>query len=133
MEAFPRNRLAILSIRQAKGLEFRLVIVDIGSDFARNHPAQAFKRFPNDLSSAQRLEDLGAPYRPLNFADRSGIDRAFDDLYRMYFVAFSRAEQVLILVGHSQAAPAGSVPNVASVWRRDFSAAWAQHPPYLAL
>jgi ATP-dependent DNA helicase UvrD/PcrA len=33
LETFPRDRLSILSIHQAKGLEFPLTIVDVGSDF----------------------------------------------------------------------------------------------------
>src|SRR5262249_44420679 len=37
MEAFPRDRLCVLSIHQAKGLEFPLTIVDVGSDFKNNH------------------------------------------------------------------------------------------------
>ncbi len=47
IESFPRDRLNILSIHQSKGLEFPLTIVDVGSDFSRNHHAHAFKRYPN--------------------------------------------------------------------------------------
>jgi DNA helicase-2/ATP-dependent DNA helicase PcrA len=32
MDSFPRDRLSVLSIHQSKGLEFPLVIVDVGSD-----------------------------------------------------------------------------------------------------
>lgn len=65
IETFPRNRLPILSIHQAKGLEFPMTIVDVGSDFRRKHPANAFKRFPTEGGLPHRLEDLMRRYSPL--------------------------------------------------------------------
>ena len=58
IESFPRDRLSILSIHQSKGLEFPLTIVDVGSDFRRNHHSQRFKRHPQSAGTPQRLEDL---------------------------------------------------------------------------
>ena len=37
LETVPSDRINILSIHQSKGLEFPLVIVDVGSDFVREH------------------------------------------------------------------------------------------------
>ena len=85
MEAFPRDRLSILSIHQSKGLEFPLVIVDVGSDFKGNYAAQAFKRFPNDGGTPHEMEDLLRPHTELLKPGRSGQERAFDDLYRQFF------------------------------------------------
>ncbi len=53
-------------------------------------------------------------------------DRSFDDLTRLYFVAFSRAENVLLLIGLISSLDGYSVnnnlkqiPNVALGWSRD--------------
>jgi DNA helicase-2/ATP-dependent DNA helicase PcrA len=125
IEEFPRDRLNILSIHQAKGLEFPLTIVDVGSDFKTDHHAHAFKRFPRDGSRSHRLEDELRPYSPLGTSGRSQRDRAFDDLIRQYFVAFSRAQDVLLLVGlgDPQTGPK-SVQNVATGWTRDGRWPW---------
>lgn len=114
IESFPRDRLSVLSIHQAKGLEFPLTIVDIGSDFRRNHHANAFKRFPNAGGPPHRIEDLLRPYSPLGTMPRRQIDRAFDDLYRQFFVAYSRPQDVLLLVGLRASLPGGSVQNIAA-------------------
>ena len=120
IETFPRNRLSVLSIHQAKGLEFPMVIVDIGSDFKRNHPQQRRNRFPNDGETAHKLENLMRPFaKGLGLQKRSERDRAFDDLYRKFFVAFSRPEQCLVLVGLTGSVPqAGNIPNAAAGWDR---------------
>ena len=98
METFPRDRLSVLSIHQSKGLEFPFTIVDVGSDF-KDLRAPSFKRFPTAGSTPHRMEDLLRPHSPLGVPPRSQVDRAFDDLYRQFFVAFSRPQDVLLLVG----------------------------------
>lgn len=117
--SFPRDRLSVLSIHQSKGLEFPLVIVDVGSDFKTNHRAHAFKRFPSEGGMSHTLEDMIRPLSGLGKPKRSAIDRAFDDLERLYYVAFSRAQQVLMLVGLERVNPSSStIPNVAAGWDR---------------
>jgi DNA helicase-2/ATP-dependent DNA helicase PcrA len=128
MELFPRERLSILSIHQAKGLEFPFVIVDVGSDFKTNHPKQRFKRFPDEGGAAHAFEDLLWPHTSLGAPDRSARDRAFDDLYRQYFVAFSRPQQVLLLVGLTASMPGGHIPNVATGYKRTSTCAWNPKP-----
>lgn len=127
IEVLPRDRLSILSIHQAKGLEFPLTIVDVGSDFRQNRwNSQGFKRFPLHShesgihASAPILEDVLRPFSPLGAPGRSARDREFDDLVRLYFVAFSRAQDVLLLVGlcDGNGAPL-DIPNVATGWTRD--------------
>lgn len=127
---FPRERLSVLSIHQAKGLEFPMTIVDVGSDFRTNHRSQAFKRFPNSGGETQAMEDWLRPFSPLGAPRRTSTDRAFDDLYRQYFVAFSRPKDVLLLVGLSAALPGRGIRNVAAGWRRDGGCAWAQTLPF---
>jgi len=132
MKTFPRDRLSILSIHQSKGLEFPLTIVDIGSEF-KDQRAPAFKRMPTGGSAAHRMEDLLRPNSPLRVPPRSQQDRAFDDLYRQYFVAFSRPQDVLLLVGVTPAHPARPVPNVAAGWDRTGVCQWAPNQPFVMI
>lgn len=122
--SFPRDRLSVLSIHQSKGLEFPIVIVDVGSDFKSNHKAHAFKRFPRAGAPAHRMEDLFRPHTPLGAETRGQVDRAFDDLIRQYFVAFSRPQDALLLVGLRTTFPGGQVPNVATGWDRGNVCHW---------
>jgi len=101
MPYVPRTYFPIMTIHQAKGLEFPLVIVDVGSDFKTNHVSQRRFRAPTDGDSVHNVEDDVANYCPIGSLRtiRSGLDRAWDDLRRLYFVAYSRPENVLLLVG----------------------------------
>jgi len=129
IESFPRDRLNILSIHQSKGLEFPMVIVDVGCDFRSNHHGHAFKRHPTQPGPPHQLEDLMRPHSPLAKLARSGVDRAFDDLYRQFFVAFSRPQDVLVLVGLSGCLPKGGVKNVAMGYDRKGKNRWAARLP----
>lgn len=131
MEYFPRDRFCILSIHQAKGLEFPLTIVDVGSDFKTNHHSHAFKRFPKSGGASHAMEDLVRKGHPgFKTLKRSAQDRAFDDLYRQFFVAFSRAQDVLMLVGLNSTLPRGDVPNIATGWKRDGDCSWENALPF---
>jgi DNA helicase-2/ATP-dependent DNA helicase PcrA len=129
METFPRDRLSILSIHQSKGLEFPLTIVDVGSDF-KDLRSPPFKRMPTGGAAPHRMEDLLRPHSPLGVPPRSQRDRAFDDLYRQFFVAFSRPQDVLVLVGVTPTQPGGRVPNVATGWDRMGNCRWASTVPF---
>ena len=128
MPHVPRNRLPIMTIHQAKGLEFPLVIVDISSDFTGNYEAQRFRRFPEKPTSTQALEDDLAPYcavGPLR-TTRSALARTFDDLWRLYYVAYSRPQSLLMLVGVDRCLRyATAVRHVATGWRSDGT--WARY------
>ena len=128
--AVPRDRLSIMTIHQSKGLEFPLVIVDISSGYATNHRMTAGARFPNNPSNVAELEDDLAPFTAIGPARtrRPALERSFDDLVRLYYVAYSRAQTVLMLVGHEKTiTTARTVKNVASGWCRDGS--WTWHTP----
>jgi DNA helicase-2/ATP-dependent DNA helicase PcrA len=133
MEAFPRDRLSVLSVHQAKGLEFPLTIVDVGSDFRSNHRAHAFKRFPQGGGPPHAMEDLLRPYTSLGAPARSAVNRAFDDLYRQFFVAYSRPQEVLLLVGLTTTLPGAAVTNVATGWTRSGNCPWASSQPFIAV
>ena len=131
LDTLPDNRINIMSIHQSKGLEFPLVIVDVGSDFKMSHPKNAFKRFPEEGGRSCGLEDLIRTCSPLETPKRSGTDRAFDDLIRHYFVAFSRPQDVLLLVGlntvksgYDTKQEHKRIPNVATGWSRDGNWHW---------
>lgn len=134
LDTLPRNRMNIMSIHQSKGLEFPFVIVDVGSDFRTNHASQANKRFPRNGGEPCNMEDEYRNYSPLGVPARSGIDRAFDDLIRQYFVAYSRAQDILLLVGLTSVSdgyetPSGSprnIPNIATGWDRNNDWKWGQ-------
>jgi DNA helicase-2/ATP-dependent DNA helicase PcrA len=127
----PPNRVNIMSIHQAKGLEFPLVVVDVGSDYSRIHRSHAYRRFPLDGDRASHLEDQLRRYSPLGEPARSSRDRAFDDLIRQYYVAFSRPKDLLLLIGLSPVKDGYRVdnerfyiPNVATGWDREARWPW---------
>lgn len=131
MPSVPRDRLNVMTIHQAKGLEFPLVIVDVSSDFKTNHRMNRFRRFPDEESSVVRLEDDLASVTPVGPARqrRSGMQRTFEDLIRLYYVAYSRPQSLLMLVGCEQGLSFRStIRNVAKAWRRDESWAWVSNP-----
>ena len=131
----PRDRLQFMTIHQAKGLEFPLVIVDVGSRFRMNHPKQRFLRFPDRISNVVQAEDdielhLNAPLR----GNREALDRTFDDLVRLYYVAYSRPQSVLMLIGCEKCLRYGTgpnhansvIPNIALGWCRNETWPWRQ-------
>ena len=126
LETLPDDRVNILSIHQSKGLEFPLVIVDVGSKFKTNDIRTQNLRFPKSLKDNITIEDSIRQHSCLGKSDRSEKDRSFDDLTRLYFVAFSRAESVLLLIGLNSAIEGYNkkndhfdIPNVALGWSRD--------------
>jgi DNA helicase-2/ATP-dependent DNA helicase PcrA len=126
LDTLPDDRVNILSIHQSKGLEFPLVIVDVGSKFKDNNVKTLNQRFPKKEPKNITIEDSIRQHSELGLSLRSEKDRSFDDLTRLYFVAFSRAESVLILVGLNSAIEGYTrkkdhfnIPNVALGWSRD--------------
>mgnify|MGYP006281680237 CR=1 FL=1 len=140
LETLPTNRLNVLTVHQAKGLEFPMVIADIGSDFRSNHWTQAFARFPRAGSVAHHLENTLRQYSDgLEPPDRGARDRAFDDLFRQYYVAFSRARDLLVLTGLNPVRGTTvdgdetdtTVENVAAGWDRNGDWHWDRGLPNL--
>lgn len=135
MPSVPRNRLQLMTIHQSKGLEFPLVIVDVGSHFTSNHHKQRFLRFPDEPSNVALMEDDIEPHLPSALrGGRTPIHRTFDDLMRLYYVAYSRPQSVLMLIGceknlaygKGQNFSSGAIPNVALGWSRGGTWPWRQ-------
>ncbi|MCZ7607045.1 MAG: UvrD-helicase domain-containing protein [Planctomycetota bacterium] len=128
MSHIPRDRLPIMTIHQAKGLEFPLVMVDVSSDYAgRESWTNRFRRFPDRNYSVQNMEDDLATHCPVGPARvaRTARDRAFDDLVRLYYVAYSRPQSLLLLVGTTKCLEFdSSIKHVALQWARDGTWAW---------
>jgi DNA helicase-2/ATP-dependent DNA helicase PcrA len=117
MPYVPKSVFPIMTIHQAKGLEFPLVIVDVGSDFRTNHHTQKPSRYPNAGADVHLTEDEIANFSPVGQArqQRTSVDRAFDDITRLFFVAKSRPQCVLLLVGlTSQLRQSSPIPSVAT-------------------
>ncbi len=125
-ETLPNDRLNIMSIHQSKGLEFPLVIVDVGSEYKKDLQQTSYQRFPYKGGGDFELEDRIRKYSTdFEIPKREQLDRSFDDLIRRYFVAFSRAQDVLILVGlnsciygYTNNNQQKTIPNVALGWNR---------------
>lgn len=123
------DNLNIMSIHQSKGLEFDIVIVDVGSDIFSNSSSTAFKRFPKRGGVTYNLENYLKDYSMVSYDyDKiSGLDKEFNDLIRRYFVAYTRAKSILILVGLNSMRYGFKgdfqdkiyIENVATGWSRD--------------
>ena len=73
------------------------------------------------------------PHSPLAMPTRAGMDRAFDDLFRQYFVAFSRPQDVLLLTGLTTNLPGKKVQNVATGYDRTGTNHWAGKLPFVEI
>lgn len=83
-QPFPKGHVQVMTIHQAKGLEFPVVIV--GS-------------LSKQLSSPKQIDrDLGRFYQRPAFEPENRIT-AFDRM-RLHYVAFSRPQKVLVLTAH---------------------------------
>lgn len=81
---FPKGHVQVMTIHQAKGLEFPVVVV--GS-------------LSNQLSSPKQLDrDLGPFYHRPPFEPENRI--TLFDRMRLHYVAFSRPQKVLVLTAH---------------------------------
>lgn len=128
------DNVNVMSIHQSKGLEFDVVIVDVGSDIFNNSASSAFKRFPKNGGLTYNIENYLKDFSTISYDyDKiSGLDKAFNDLTRRYFVAYTRAKSVLILVGLNSMRYGYKgdfqdkiyIENVATGWSRDKKWHW---------
>ena len=127
MPHVPRSHFPFMTIHQAKGLEYPLIIVDVASDYKTNHHMQRFRRFPEEPSSVQNLEDDLASYCEIGNLrmNRGALPRTFDDLIRLYYVAYSRPQSILLLVGLDSCLSYNTtIKHVAMGWRSNSEWSW---------
>jgi len=85
-QPFPKGHVQVMTIHQAKGLEFPVVVV--GS-------------LATQLSSPKQIDrDLGPFYRRPTFEPENRV--TLFDRMRLHYVAFSRAQKVLVLTTHER-------------------------------
>lgn len=128
----PRDHVNVMTIHQAKGLEFPLVIVDVGADFGGDYPKARFKRFPDAASNVTEMEDDLASYSNVGALrmKRSSMERTFEDLIRLYYVAYSRAQTALLFVGNNKLLQYNTkVRNVATYWQQAGNWPWKSNTP----
>ena len=123
------DNINIMSIHQSKGLEFDVVVVDVGSDIFNNSTSSSFKRFPRNGGVTYNMEEYLNDYSTMGtFSDdASALDKAFNDLIRRYFVAYTRGRSILVLVGLNSMRYGFKgdfqnkifIENVATGWSRD--------------
>jgi DNA helicase-2/ATP-dependent DNA helicase PcrA len=95
-QPFPKGHVQVMTIHQAKGLEFPVVVV--GS-------------LATQLSSPKQIDrDLGAFYHRPPFEPENRI--TLFDRMRLHYVAFSRPRKVLVLTAHEQ-----PKDHFASIWQ----------------
>ena len=102
-DLFPAGRLPIMTIFQAKGLQFPFVFV------AERGKARGRSRDPREPSGTHEIESLLYPFRtnPPNLAG-TDAERAIHDVARLYYVAYSRAQYGLFILAHYDAVDEGS-------------------------
>lgn len=92
-----RDRFSIMTVHQSKGLEFPITIVDVSSDLTRD--VSKLVRYPDKEDATSIVEGVMRRHSPDIPADRDLLDAQYDDIVRKSFVAYSRAQDVLILIG----------------------------------
>ena len=84
-EAFPSGAVQVMTFHQSKGLEFPVIIV--GSLHAQ-------------ISAAKKIDSMLKDYYPRPLFDPPSRITDYDKR-RLYYVAFSRAKDFLVLTGHN--------------------------------
>lgn len=93
-EYVPSGCVSFMTIHQSKGMEFPIVITDSLYDSPRNESSSILDQVYNDYSARSEFEPQD--------------DIKYFDFWRRYYVAYSRAEELLVLTtpikssGHSQ-------------------------------
>lgn len=95
-----KDRLSIMTVHQSKGLEFPITIVDVSSELQKDTGKN--RRYPDSLDITSIIESVIRAHSGGVPSERNLLDSQFDDIIRKFFVAYSRAQDVLIIVGTSR-------------------------------
>lgn len=122
-----KDRLSIMTIHQSKGLEFPITIVDVSSDMKTDSGKN--RRYPDDVDRTSIIERLMRTHSEQIPQDRGLLDSQFDDVIRKFFVAYSRAQDVLIIVGLNRTLkPGNPLKHMALGWNRHDNWVWRGLP-----
>lgn len=105
----------IMTIHKAKGLEFPIVIVDVSSAFTDERYNKE-NRLPDTIDDTGKVDSFIRTIKTDDVAIPS-VNAQIDEIIRKYFVAFSRARDVLIVVGIEKNGK--KIPNMAIGYTRD--------------
>jgi DNA helicase-2/ATP-dependent DNA helicase PcrA len=98
-ESFPQGRLPIMTFHQAKGLEFPIVFV---GNINVTQDQLKWKAQSKEFA----LEDMLKPWRMSLGSQKlppfDALERAEQDTIRLYYVAYSRAKELLVLLTHEE-------------------------------
>ncbi len=98
-ESFPPDRLPIMTFHQAKGLEFPIVFV---GNLNVTRDQVKWKAQSKEFA----LEDMLKPWRMSLGSQKlppfDAFERAEQDTIRLYYVAYSRAKELLVLLTHEE-------------------------------
>lgn len=109
-EYAPSGCVSFMTIHQSKGMEFPIVITDSLYDSPRNDGATLLNQVYDDYSERNDFEPEG--------------DIKYFDFWRRYYVAYSRAEELLVLTTPLVSSGRGQSPS------KYFATAWEEIMDY---
>jgi DNA helicase-2/ATP-dependent DNA helicase PcrA len=118
----PTDAMPVLTIHRAKGLEFPVVAVVVEKDNS-GHPGSSHRLEQDVLPFRQDLPLVEDPTLLLGGDDEA---RAVQDVVRLHYVAYSRAQSILLLLvpdGHLKSPPAIGLGTDAA-WFQQQVEAW---------
>ncbi|MCY3410425.1 MAG: UvrD-helicase domain-containing protein [Candidatus Heimdallarchaeota archaeon] len=104
----PENHLSFNTFHQAKGLEFPIVIVDVGS-MVTEDDIDADKHwwdhlyYPHLSTTSTKVNHHLVQFSKFSPQQFDSVSDSYADVIRKFFVAYSRAQYVLVLVGTENA------------------------------